>query len=205
MNTNTFISAFANDIEAMLSYREALGFSRRTYERALLSIDRYAADSYPDVLTLSRELVTGWINGHIEKSLYGISNKATAIRLLGKYLSAIGKESYILPDEYVVAPKSTFVPYVFTDDELTRLFRAIDRLPKTPSNPLASKIPPVLFRLIYTCGLRPNEGRELRRFLTDGWTKNKTFITSCPIFKRTWVMVNYPKQCITSTSFRKDL
>lgn len=28
---------------------------------------------------------------------------------------------------------------------------------------MASKIPPVLFRLIYTCGLRPNEGRELLR------------------------------------------
>lgn len=163
MSTNTFISIFADDIEAMLSYREALGFSKRTYERALLSIDRYVADNHPEALNLSREIVTGWINGHIEKSLYGIANKATAIRLLGKYLSAIGKESYILPDEYVTAPKSTFTPYVFTDDELARLFHAIDRLPKTSSNPLASKIPPVLFRLIYTCGLRPNEGRELLR------------------------------------------
>ena len=163
MSASKYISIFADDLEAMLSYRDALGFSKRTYENALLNFDRYVVTHYPDAITLSREIVTGWINGHLEKSWYGISNKATAVRLLGKYLTAIGKEAYILPDEYVTKPKSTFTPYIFTDDELTRLFYAIDRLPKSSSNPLTSKVPPVLFRLIYTCGIRPNEGRTLRR------------------------------------------
>jgi integrase len=171
-----FISVFAADIEKMLDYREALGFSRRTYESALSSFDRYAAAQHPNADILNREIAAGWINTHLGKSDSGISNKATALRHFGRYLSAIGSEAYILPDEYVSPPKSTFTPYIFTDDELTRLFRAIDSLSKNPSNPLSQKIPPVLFRLIYTCGLRPNEGRELLRENIDLRT-GEVFIT----------------------------
>lgn len=158
-----FISGFAADLEAMLAYREALGFSRFSSEPVLLNFDRYAAVHYPDMTNLSREVATSWIDIHLDKSNNNISGKATALRHFGKYLSAIGKEAYILPDEYASPPKSEFVPYLFSDDELARLFRSVDSLPETSSNRLATKIPSVLFRLIYTCGLRPNEGRELLR------------------------------------------
>ena len=157
-----FISGFAADLDAMLSYREALGFSRNSYQSALQNFDRHVALNYPETEILTREIVTGWINGFIEKSSTGITTKATAIRSFGKYLSAVGKMTYILPEGYVSQP-AIFTPYLFTDDELSRLFHAVDRLPKISTDPLSSKIPPVLFRLIYTCGLRPNEGRELRR------------------------------------------
>ena len=158
-----FISSLADDFESMLSYREALGFSRRSHESILMNFDRYIADHYPEAISLGREMVTVFIDGQIEKSRGGIAKKATAVRLFGKYLSAIGKPSYVLPDEYVSQPKTTFTPYIFTDDELARLFNAADRQPINILEPLAPKIPPVLFRLIYTCGLRPNEGRELLR------------------------------------------
>ena len=164
-----FISGFAAELDAMFSYREALGFSRRSHEPALVNFDRYAAALYPEAIVLSRELVTGWIGTQVEKSnKSGIVGKATAIRTFGRYLQAVGKEAYILPDEYVTPPKTTFTPYVFSDDEMTRLFYSIDRQPDAaPFDPLSSKIPPVLFRLIYTCGLRPNEGRELFRDCID--------------------------------------
>lgn len=45
--------------------------------------------------------------------------------------------------------------------ELSALFRAIDQLPPTKKEPFLNEIAPALYRLIYTCGLRPNEGREL--------------------------------------------
>jgi len=158
-----FISGFAAALDALLDYREALGFSRRTHEYIFQNFDAYAVAHYPEKNILNREIVTEWIQQQLKKSHRGITNKTSAIRLLGKYLSAVGKESYILPDDYISKPQKTFLPYLFTDDELERLFHAADRLEQIKSNPLASKISSVLFRLIYTCGLRPNEGRELRR------------------------------------------
>jgi len=173
-----FISTFAADLNAMLSYREALGFSRRSQEPELLNFDRYAATHFPKSSALGREMVTGWIDVQLEKPRNsGLAGKATAIRTFGKYLQAVGKDAYILPEGYATSPKSTFTPYIFTDEELTRLFYTIDRLPVAMfDNLLAVKVLPVLFRLIYTCGLRPNEGRELLRDNID-FKAGEIFVT----------------------------
>jgi len=188
-----FISDFADDLEAMLSYRGALGYSRLTHESNLMSFDRYAAERYPEAAILSRELVTGWIGEKMEKSKAGITARATAIRLFGKYLSAVGKGAYILPDEYVTQQQG-FTPYIFTDNELTRLFRAADSLPGNTADLLAPKIAPVMLRLIYTCGLRPNEGRELLRENIDFKT-GEIFITKTKRQKERIVVMSDDMLC----------
>ncbi len=73
-----------------------------------------------------------------------------------------GQEAYVLPDRYFGNPKPKEV-YMFTDAELSRLFSAIDALPESSRVPHSHLMLPVMFRLIYTCGLRPQEGRELHR------------------------------------------
>jgi len=64
-----------------------------------------------------------------------------------------------------------FSPYIFTDDELCRLFTAIDQIRPSAAHPYKHKVLPVMFRLIYICGLRPVEARTLRTenvFLDSG-------------------------------------
>lgn len=55
------------------------------------------------------------------------------------------------------------MPYIITDQELRTLFAECDREPFCKQSPCRHLIIPVIFRLIYCCGLRPNEGRELKR------------------------------------------
>jgi len=90
-----------------------------------------------------------------------IQSKTKVLRQFGKYLTGIGKEAYIIPDNFVLS-KSTFTPYIFTDKELDAFFQAVDSVSATKAYPYAPETLPVLFRLIYTCGLRPDEGRELK-------------------------------------------
>ena len=156
-----FISTFASSLEAMISYREALGFSRSSYEYKLLSFDRFCIEHYPDSETITKEMVFKWIENEVANKCSNIRDKEAAIRFFGKYLEATGKTAYILPKKYTAyVEKQTTSPYIFTDEELASLFRAADSI---KAKPFASEIVPVLFRLIYTCGLRPNEGRELKR------------------------------------------
>jgi len=93
---------------------------------------------------------------------YGFNKKVTAIRQFGKYLNSVGEDAYVLPEKFV-SHDNRKIPYVLTDMELSALFSAIDKLPENRAEPFVTEIAPVLFRLIYTCGLRPNEGREPRR------------------------------------------
>jgi integrase len=145
----------------MLEFRAIRGYKEETHLRDLLRFDRYCAEHFPDLSELTQTVVHAWYGEETGTSRYLIG-KATAIRQFGKYLNAVNEEAYILPDKF--APnKDSFNPYIFTDAEMTALFTAIDMLSPFPNEPFLNEIAPVLFRLTYTCGLRPNESRELLR------------------------------------------
>lgn len=154
-----FSSPFAARIAAFLDYRTARGYKRETYLRHLMKFDRWCTENCPASGVLDRETVHAWID-ECTGSGSGVPQKARALRQFGRYLRAVGEEAYVLPDKYAPS-KSRSVPYLFTDTEMTALFMSIDSLPPTEAEPYLNEIAPVMFRLIYTCGLRPNEGREL--------------------------------------------
>lgn len=154
-----FTSRLAPAMEALLDYRMALGYSRKTHELHFVSIDRFFAAKYPEVDCLTQSAVMEWLTAQCGD----VVKKATAIRILGRYMSAIGKESYVLPTKTVRSVNKTYIkPYIFTEAELTFLFQAIDTVQPTRAEPFLNEMLPVLFRLTYVCGLRPNEGRGLR-------------------------------------------
>lgn len=154
---NMFTSVFLEKLNAMLDYRVTCGLKRETYISHLVKFDKYCAGQKCDVPDLNSDVVYGWLEDEVVRD---IPAKAMAIRLFGKYLCAVGEDAYVLPKKFSHGRK-TNPPYIFTDGELTALFTAIDKLASTKNEPHLSKIAPVLFRLTYTCGLRPNESREL--------------------------------------------
>lgn len=158
---NNYTSCFAEYIQGMISARAALGYEKEQYAAALHSFDRYCSDSYPECNELTERLVMSWVLKDNDDTK-GVQGRARAIRLLAQYMNLSGQEAYVLPDRYFGNPKPTEV-YMFTDAELSRLFSAIDALPESSRVPHSHLMLPVMFRLIYTCGLRPQEGRELHR------------------------------------------
>lgn len=154
-----FTSSFARAIEGMLKYRAALGMSAAALANQLGRFDRYCVEFYPNDSVLEKEMVFSWLAARAGNPRNNAGTDAAAVRRLGEYLTAIGQPAYILPKGFYPA-KSGFAPYIFTDAELAALFKAVDTLPHKKNSTEAATAP-VLFRLIYTCGLRPNEGREL--------------------------------------------
>lgn len=87
-----FISSFAHLMESMLAYREALGFARVSHISSLNSFDRFCAGLYPDANALTEEIVLGWLGKHSsQKKRANIAEKATTVRLLGRYMEAMGE------------------------------------------------------------------------------------------------------------------
>jgi integrase len=153
----SFESVFAGRLESMLDFRAARGYKRETYLSHYIRFDRYCCEQSREDRQLSMELVHEWLESD---DTHELARRSSAIRLFGEYLDAIGETAYVLPNKYATGGKPK-PPYIFTDDEMTALFAAIDMLKPIESEPYLGEIAPVLFRLIYTCGLRPNEGREL--------------------------------------------
>jgi integrase len=165
---NDFSSVFADDIIALLTDWKICGHRIDSLGYHLKLFDQFCVCCKHESVTLDSKLVTDWIDEEREKSGTAVlPARATAIRKLARLLISTGKDvdAYVLPDGYCkYTPWQKRPPYIFTDDELTALFTAIDNLPKSLHfDSLAPLVAPVMFRLIYTCGLRPNEARELKK------------------------------------------
>jgi integrase len=156
----TFTSAFAADINAMLEWREALGYSRAALTHPMLSFDRFCATRHPGESLLTRELATAWCQEglRVDWPVY----KAHAIRAFGKYLQLTGVDAFVLPAEWI-GSRARSLPHIFTDAELATFFTAADSITPYPTSPFREYTIPVLFRLLLGCGLRPQEARLLRR------------------------------------------
>lgn len=172
-------SLFTSYINEMLDFKVRLGYAKKTYEGFLNDFSRYCAQHHPTQKCLTKELVLAWCIRRPSESPSGFRRRIIAVREFGKYMEAIGKESYILSSHFS-GGKTTFTPYIFSDEELAEIFSKSDSMETSCKSPYRHVIVPVLLRMIYFCGLRPNEGREIRKNdvnLNDGvlfiW-KNKS-------------------------------
>lgn len=154
----TFKSKLAPLFKEYLHFREAMGFSDY-HAHMLRQFDEYCYEHHPDVETLSKETVRGWVSHEVAKGSTVMHRKMASVRSLAKYL---GNDAYFLPAKCVPKKPPTKPPYIFTDEEMSRLFHEVDHL-GGKRDPFFKQVAPVLFRLFYTCGLRPCEGRLLKR------------------------------------------
>lgn len=157
-------------IEDMILYKESLGFARKTYEGFLNDFASYLQANYSNATFLTEAMVQGWCIQRKTETATGFRRRATALREFTKYLFAMGASDYILSTDSF--PKvSRHTPHIFSDNELMDIFTCSDATPYVASAPCRHLIIPVIYRLIYFCGLRPNEGRELKKIDVDFETK----------------------------------
>jgi integrase len=150
----------------MLLYRVARGFKEGKHLLNLVRFDRFCAEKYPQAEMLTSKIVYAWLDAETKENAWVLPDRATTVRQFGMYLNTVDEETYILPEKFATN-RSAFTPFILTDSELALLFTEIDKLQSRKDAPFFNIIAPVLFRLIYTCGLRPNEGRELRHENVD--------------------------------------
>lgn len=148
-------------LEDMLLYKESIGYSRSSYEYALTCFFQFMESKQLTVNDLQKDIILSWCSKRESESLSGARRRIQPVRELLKYLSAIGIECYVIPSG-LIPRHETPTPYVFTDKELRDIFKKCDELTPHPRSPYRHLILPVLLRLIFFCGLRPNEGRELQ-------------------------------------------
>jgi len=160
--TYSYSSNFKPFIEGLVKQKNAVGF---TYERAeyyLSKFDHFCRDQFPDETILSRHLVMRWAERKQTEGIGARKIRLAYIRELAKYMIGVGiDDAYVIPEK--LGGKTTLrVPHFFTKEELQTFFSASDRL-KPHSNTMARHLVlPVIFRVIYCCGLRSCEARLLR-------------------------------------------
>ncbi|MCF7959089.1 MAG: tyrosine-type recombinase/integrase, partial [Phycisphaerae bacterium] len=126
----------------------------------LRRFSEYAQNYMIENKSLSKELVLGWTAKRKFESVKTRERRASNLRQFALYLQSQGYDAYIPPKSHNIR-RDEYIPYIFTHEEIARLFQFVDAiLPHPQSNKHQSY--PLLFRLLYCCGLRISEALHLK-------------------------------------------
>lgn len=149
-------SIFSNELTEHLALRkkELVSPSYETCRFILLSFDHHLETRDKTEKQISEDDVTSWI-----RPMYGtLSRNTIAVRIsfLRKFLNFLrfkGFPVYLPPS---LKTQDRYMPYIFSDDEVRRIFGAVDSL-RLSRNAKSQTEMPMLLRMLYSCGFRLSE------------------------------------------------
>lgn len=162
-------SCFSGYLYMFSDYMRASHHWNSAYDSNIATFDRYCADRFPDAKCISQEMIDSWCKRRDTENNKSCHTRQCSVVAFVKYLRARGLADVNEPDR----PKkgrSTYIPHAFTDAELRNFFRSCDSIGyksgrRGKSNKLKRLTIPVIFRMLYSTGMRTNEARLL--FRTD--------------------------------------
>jgi len=161
VSTRTWHSPVGALIAEFIAEKQACGYGY-VAERALLGrFDRFLAGQGLRALALPRDLVERWVAKRPQESPGTQRLRFGLTRHFATFLTYHGYPAYVPDAHRMPKRRSSFVPYIFTHDEVGRLLQAADALPFRAYSPLRTYMVPALFRLLYSCGLRVSEALHL--------------------------------------------
>ena len=157
-----YTSQLGDLLERYVTYKKMCGYKFVIGEYYIQKLDDFATTSLITTNILTKQLVEAYIAHRPGESQQTQSHRISTIRCFGKYLVRCGLEAYVLPYGVHKVVKYGFVPHIFNSEEVFRLIDAAHSLPFSANSPQRHVVIPLLFRLIYGCGLRISEAINLR-------------------------------------------
>lgn len=152
---------FKDHIQNHTELKKAVGYKYNTESGHLKRFDKFTLEKHPEAAVLTKEIVLDWCSKKTYEAQANQCSRASIIRQFGKYLDSIGVKAYIIPKGYYPVEKQ-YVPHIYTVDELLKFFAETDKCRYCYECPYRHLIMPVIFRMIYMCGLRASEARLLK-------------------------------------------
>ena len=160
MNKRFNHGIYADLITQYIAYKRSLGFKMEDIEERLSGFDRLTIIRKETTIGISRELFDAWSIPFPQESDTNRYSRICRLRQFSGYLQLIGYSSYMprLP-KYNFA----FIPYIFTQAELTAIFEASDKL-FLKRRYMYSQVcvMPTLLRMLYSTGLRIGEALNMK-------------------------------------------
>ena len=144
----------------MMKQFNSLGYSYSYLESNIIDFINYCDQHYPNSESVTRECALDWIYSKECKSKKVLNDRIVAIKHFSEYLNSLGIESYI-PNIYIGQDYHKPIS-LLNDEQLKTFFNYSDKLSPYLRSPNREYVAPVLFRLIYACGLRNSEATNIK-------------------------------------------
>lgn len=161
MNNPSYNGPFKMLIQDFVEVKQALGYKYLTEALRLKQFDKFTVEKYNSASTLTKEIVMAWCTKKPHETQKNLCIRATAIRQFAIYLDNHEIDAYVIPKNHFKSG-GKYVPYIYTETELQKFFQETDKCHYCSLCPNRHLIMPIIFRMIYSCGLRVSEARLLR-------------------------------------------
>jgi integrase/recombinase XerD len=161
-NKSGWTSKIGPRLEGFLNFMRLSGYQYKIQERWLRQLDQYCLEKNVSESELTKDVIESFCLGDGSESMATRQDRRRLIRKLAEYLRKCDWDVYIppLPEKPFRYPRHQ--PYIYTEDELSQLFTQIDNWEQSPQSHSNRKIiDPLLFRMLYGCGLRITEALHL--------------------------------------------
>lgn len=163
IKTYTYSGALAAVCAGFVEEKRAVGCLYNTEAKKLSEFSRFTLNFDCPKNTLTKEIVQAWIARKSTDSDRNQYARFSLISQLSKYMERMGYPTYVPGRDEIGKLHKNFVPYIFSHEEIQAFFEATDTMTRLPHStaPRRHLIMPVLFRMLYCCGLRVSEAANL--------------------------------------------
>ena len=158
--TPVFFGTFAPLLSAFVEYKRMAGYKYNREIKMLQNFNRFLDGLCLEDPSIPEQSLYDWLSKRDSESDKTFSTRNSIYRQLYKF--SLSTEDFVLPVPPNAREKlqsSSFVPYIFSHEQIRDLFEAIDT--EVYTNESFTRCAPLLFRLLYGTGLRINEALSL--------------------------------------------
>lgn len=149
-----FRSSYKNFMESYVKLMVSKGYREYSFYY-VYRFDKFLVQNNYSLDYISKELIDRWSVQLDTEKKNTRNDRVSTVRGFCEYLNSVGVKAYV-PYAKLSVEKTT--PYILSKDEIMTLFGVIDK--ESQNRDFIKHYPvmlPVLYRLLYTCGLRNNE------------------------------------------------
>jgi integrase len=110
---------------------------------------------------LTKELVESWCARRDEEKIATQGVRILFVKQFGRFMGSHGYQAYITPLKAQSSATCKYVPHIFSYSELAAIFHEADKMNFSTRSPMRHLVVPLIFRLLYGCGMRVSEALKL--------------------------------------------
>lgn len=152
----SFKSPFAPLLEGFINEKRSLGYKYDTEIRMLKQFDQHCSVHIMEPI-LTEKLVKGYVYMDKNRSVKTQLNIIGLLREFSLFLTRQGWTSWYFPDELSPKKENTYIPYIFSSEEVQILLNKSEKLAINPQFPTRHLTLPLIYHTLYCCGMRVSE------------------------------------------------
>jgi len=148
-----FVSIFKDEFDKYIKYKKSMGYNyAKNVVNVYIRLDKFFNENNLNKKEITEELYNKWLLRRENESNNTHAIRYTAIRQFCAFLIQCNYRNIYYSDEYNIKYKKEFIPYIYTDDEIVKIFNLSTNVDETFE---------VIIKLLYSTGLRISEALNI--------------------------------------------